>query len=356
MRAHPAAEAQAVLSGEHQVEHDQVEPPGTERREHLPPVGGRLDPVAVHAQETGEQIADFAVVIDHQEMRPVTHGAQCRTPRRLVGAFRATNCNAAPLRNMALRNGAREDTNELHAALRLERVRLPEPAEMRGKGASWISGLFATRTFARPRPPVKAIRTGQRLFIEGDEKMKGLRPAVICVLTVLALGAQTASASQRHPHGGRHHNHAHIGDMPNLGSRVLGLCARHLVRDWPARFHHPLVLLETFVDPSRFVGTVYRAAGWTEVGMTRGFRASGAGTAQAPRRRRSSYVPSTRTGGNTTADFATRKHQRRHQGRGQAFDAGPRHHRNHDHHGYRGHRRHHGHNGDRHRRPHQKWW
>ena len=32
--------------------------------------------------------------------------------------------------------------------------------------------------------------------------------------------------------------------VPNLGSRVLGLCARHLVRDWPARFHHPLVLLE----------------------------------------------------------------------------------------------------------------
>ena len=60
--------------------------------------------------------------------------------------------------------------------------------------------------------------------------------------------------------------------VPNLGSRVLGLCARHLVRDWPARFHHPLVLVETFVDPSRFVGTVYRAAGWTEVGMTRGFR------------------------------------------------------------------------------------
>ena len=63
-----------------------------------------------------------------------------------------------------------------------------------------------------------------------------------------------------------------VRPVPNLGSRVLGLCARHLVRDWPARFHHPLVLLETFVDPSRFVGTVYRGAGWTEVGMTRGFR------------------------------------------------------------------------------------
>ena len=53
--------------------------------------------------------------------------------------------------------------------------------------------------------------------------------------------------------GPRHHN---------LGSRVLGLCARRIVRDWPARFGHPLVLLETFVDPARFHGTVYRAANW----------------------------------------------------------------------------------------------
>ena len=79
--------------------------------------------------------------------------------------------------------------------------------------------------------------------------------------------------------------------VPNLGSRVLGLCARHLVRDWPARFQHPLVLLETFVDPSRFVGTVYRAAGWTEVGMTRGFRRVRGGYRAGSTPRRSSYVP-----------------------------------------------------------------
>ena len=34
------------------------------------------------------------------------------------------------------------------------------------------------------------------------------------------------------------------GRHPNLGSRVLGLCARRIVRDWPARFGHPLLLLE----------------------------------------------------------------------------------------------------------------
>ena len=67
----------------------------------------------------------------------------------------------------------------------------------------------------------------------------------------------------------------------NLGSRVLGLCARRIVRDWPARFGHRLVLLETFVDPSRFVGTVYRAANWRLVGHTRGFRRRGDGYDEA---------------------------------------------------------------------------
>ena len=46
----------------------------------------------------------------------------------------------------------------------------------------------------------------------------------------------------------------------NLGSRFLGLCARRIVGDWPARFGHPLLLLETFVDPARF-RTVYRRTG-----------------------------------------------------------------------------------------------
>ena len=60
--------------------------------------------------------------------------------------------------------------------------------------------------------------------------------------------------------------------VPNLGSRVLSLCERRLASDWPARFGHPLLLLETFVDPTRHRGTVYRAANWACVGRTRGFR------------------------------------------------------------------------------------
>ena len=58
---------------------------------------------------------------------------------------------------------------------------------------------------------------------------------------------------------------------PNLGSKILSLCARRLASDWIASFGHPLVLLETFVDPARFRGTVYRAANWTHVGNSRGF-------------------------------------------------------------------------------------
>jgi hypothetical protein len=59
---------------------------------------------------------------------------------------------------------------------------------------------------------------------------------------------------------------------PNLGSRVLGLVERRISADWQARYGHPLLLHETFVDPRRFHGGVYRAANWVELGVTRGYR------------------------------------------------------------------------------------
>ena len=74
---------------------------------------------------------------------------------------------------------------------------------------------------------------------------------------------------------------------PNLASRILSLCERRLAQDWPERFGHPLWLLETFVDPRYFHGTIYRAANWEYVGDTRGFRRTRTGysaTAQAPKR------------------------------------------------------------------------
>ncbi len=59
---------------------------------------------------------------------------------------------------------------------------------------------------------------------------------------------------------------------PNIGSRVLSLTEHRIATDWQARFGHPLLLLETFVDPRRFHGGVYRAANWLELGLTRGYR------------------------------------------------------------------------------------
>jgi hypothetical protein len=49
---------------------------------------------------------------------------------------------------------------------------------------------------------------------------------------------------------------------PNLASRVLGLCLRRLSQDWQARWGHPVLVVESFVDESRYRGTCYRACGF----------------------------------------------------------------------------------------------
>jgi len=56
----------------------------------------------------------------------------------------------------------------------------------------------------------------------------------------------------------------------NLASSVLAAAARRLPQDWPQRYGYRPVLLETFVDRTRFQGTCYRAANWILVGRTRG--------------------------------------------------------------------------------------
>ena len=48
--------------------------------------------------------------------------------------------------------------------------------------------------------------------------------------------------------------------IPNLASRILSLCQKRLPGDWEHSFGHPIVLLETFVDPQRFYGTLYKAS------------------------------------------------------------------------------------------------
>ncbi len=58
--------------------------------------------------------------------------------------------------------------------------------------------------------------------------------------------------------------------FPNLGTRALRMVLARLSGDWQARYAHPVVVVETFVDPDQFCGTVYTAQGWAELGKTDG--------------------------------------------------------------------------------------
>ena len=60
--------------------------------------------------------------------------------------------------------------------------------------------------------------------------------------------------------------------VKNLASHVLALTLARLPQDWQQRYAVRPVLAETFVDPSRFEGTCYKAANWTGVGQTAGRR------------------------------------------------------------------------------------
>ena len=59
-------------------------------------------------------------------------------------------------------------------------------------------------------------------------------------------------------------------EVANLASHVLGQLARRVGDDWQARWGYRPLLLETFVDPARFRGSCYRAAGWALLGRTSG--------------------------------------------------------------------------------------
>ena len=58
----------------------------------------------------------------------------------------------------------------------------------------------------------------------------------------------------------------------NLASKVLSLCRNRIQQDWINRFGHPLLLMETFVDPIRFNGTIYKAANWHLAGYSKGYQ------------------------------------------------------------------------------------
>ncbi|MCP4195768.1 MAG: DUF4338 domain-containing protein [Proteobacteria bacterium] len=59
-------------------------------------------------------------------------------------------------------------------------------------------------------------------------------------------------------------------EVPHLASHLLGRMAKVLAMDWEEIYAHPLYYLESFVDPTLFRGTCYRAANWRFLGSTLG--------------------------------------------------------------------------------------
>lgn len=58
--------------------------------------------------------------------------------------------------------------------------------------------------------------------------------------------------------------------IKGLASHLLAKMAKRIANDWEAAYAVRPVLLETFVDESRFKGTCYKAANWLNLGRTAG--------------------------------------------------------------------------------------
>lgn len=58
--------------------------------------------------------------------------------------------------------------------------------------------------------------------------------------------------------------------VPHLASHILGRMAAMVQKDWERIYGHRIYYLETFIDPSRWKGTCYRAANWIPLGLTTG--------------------------------------------------------------------------------------
>ena len=65
--------------------------------------------------------------------------------------------------------------------------------------------------------------------------------------------------------------------IKNLASAILAESVRRLKIDWPEKYGICPVLIETYVDTSRFTGVCYRAANWVYLGQTQGYSRSAGG-------------------------------------------------------------------------------
>lgn len=81
------------------------------------------------------------------------------------------------------------------------------------------------------------------------------------------------------------------GGEKNLASRILSMNIKRLSSDWERKYNHPVILVETFVDSNKYVGTCYRASNWVEVGETRGYKKTHNGYIYHGEKRRIFLIP-----------------------------------------------------------------
>ena len=59
-------------------------------------------------------------------------------------------------------------------------------------------------------------------------------------------------------------------NIPNLASQALSLATKQVGNDWLKVHGYRPVLIETFVDTTKYLGTCYQAANWQYIGKTKG--------------------------------------------------------------------------------------
>lgn len=59
-------------------------------------------------------------------------------------------------------------------------------------------------------------------------------------------------------------------DVFNLASHAISACLHRLPKDWKQRYGTEVIMVETFVDTTRYVGTCYKAANFLNIGQTKG--------------------------------------------------------------------------------------
>jgi hypothetical protein len=166
-------------------------------------------------------------------------------------------------------------------------IRLPSERQQQ------IVDQVRVRALARPEEQARAERllqshhylggsdvVGERLYYAARTPQGGWLGVLVFGAAAKHLGARERwigwSEEQRRRRLGLVTNNVRFlllpgKEVPNLASRVLGLTLDRLAADWQERYGHPVVVAETFVDPDRFQGTVYKASGWEEIGQTSGY-------------------------------------------------------------------------------------